>query len=177
MADVKEIDSHTISDIVFSEVAPLWIREQEKNLAQTTCDRYGTMLELYILPVIGGRKVLDFTSEDADRIVKQIMEENQDRGKRGGGLKGGSLTLIRFIINNMISFAEDADGSKEKFEIPKSEKDSFLALTRQELEKVTWCARHNRCPEMLGVLLMIFMGIRILIWIAGRSGFISLCTG
>ena len=61
----------------------------------------------------------------------------------------------------MISFAEDADGSKEKFEIPKSEKDSFLALTRQELEKVTWCAKYNRCPEMLGVLMMIFMGIRL----------------
>ena len=98
MADVKEKDSHALSEIVFSDVAPLWIREQEKNLAQTTCDRYGTMLELYILPVIGERKVLDFTSEDADRIVKQIMEENQGRGKRGGGLKGGSLTLIRFII-------------------------------------------------------------------------------
>ena len=151
----------TFSNCIFSDVAPLWLAEQGKSLAQTTCDRYGTTLNRYILPLIGQARVKDITAGDTNRLLKTVMEQNVGKGKRGGGLKEGSLTLIRFIVTSIVTYAEDMDAPREKFVMPKSEKDVFYPLTEEELERVCMCAKHNHCPEMLGVLLMIFMGIRL----------------
>ena len=161
MAGKDEIICEMFSNCIFSDVASLWLAEQGKSLAQTTRDRYGTVLDLYILPLIGKIKVKDITPREIDRLLKTVMERNADKGKRGGGLKGGSLALIRFIVGSIVTYAEEMDTPRERFNVPKSERDVFYSLTEGELERVCMCAKHNHCPEMLSVLLMIFMGIRL----------------
>ena len=161
LAGKDEIIHDTLLNCIFSDVASLWLAEQGQSLARTTCDRYGTALELYILPLVGKLKVKDITPRETDRLLKTVMECNADKGKRGGGLKGGSLALIRFIVMSIVSYAEEMDTPRERFDMPKSEKDVFYPLTEEELERVCMCAKHNHCPEMLGVLLMVFMGVRL----------------
>lgn len=144
----------------FKDVASMWLNRERNPIARTTRDRYETILELYILPYIGESCLQDITEEMIDSLLEKVSSDTANKGKDGGSLKGNSLVLIRDITRRIITFAKDNDGGREKFEIPVSKAGVFLPLSVKELEKICRCAKANHSREMLGVLLMIFMGIR-----------------
>ena len=159
--DMEETPTEELAECLFAEAASLWMAEKENTLAQTASSRYRFMLERYILPLIGGTRVIDITSAETEEMIRTVMGQNEGKGKRGGSLKGGSISMIRFIVRSVIAYASGEENTGEKVELVRSEKDEFLPLTEREVEQVCRCARFNHCPEMLGVLMMIFMGIRL----------------
>ena len=146
---------------IFSEVAPLWLLEEGKKLADTTIDRYRTTLELYIIPYIGDTVIRDISDDEIRNMLSEVMTYSADRGRLGGRLKGNSIARVQEIAMRVVKFANDRDFPKKRIDIPKPDKGRFLPLAFEEQKAVCSLAMKNKSPEMLAVLMMLFTGIRL----------------
>ena len=151
----------TYTNQEFSKVASIWLESVGESLAMTTKDRYNAMIDLYITPYIGSVKIRDISNVEIEELIGKVVSDAANKGRQGGALKESAYKRIREIVKRVVEFAQEKDFPNSKAEIPQSEKFGYHSLSLEEQEAIVGCAMKNRCVEMLGVLMMLFTGIRI----------------
>ncbi len=146
--------------MTFEQIGALFLKEQEQKLAITTYEKYSSILEKYVFPKIGKVLIEDVDNEAIKSMIVAISEDEANTGREGAGLKSGTLKLIDQVTRMVVDFFK-SDGDDDRSYIEGGDSKSYERLSPQEIERVCRCAYYNRTPEMLGILLMLYTGIRI----------------
>ncbi len=148
------------ADVSFAEAAVLWLAEQEKMLRPATYVSYQRCVNRHILPHLGDRKAKDVTRRTAEELVNSLAAGTGEAGRTGKGLRGNSLAFVRDITLRIAAFAKRKD-APEAPETRADEKRPYTCLAPQEIERLCFFAKHHPSREMLGIMLMLFTGIRL----------------
>ncbi|MBQ9438300.1 MAG: tyrosine-type recombinase/integrase family protein, partial [Lachnospiraceae bacterium] len=161
----------------FREVALEWL-EAQGHLSPVTKDQYRTVLERHIFPEIGDMEMREVSAAEAEHLVrltagkKQDMDGSGAQGKssRKGDAKAagkrkavgnGTLQRIRDITERVLEYASGKKLAGSRMDLHVVPENPYKPLSQEEIRKVCRCARENRTPEMLAVLLVLYSGIRV----------------
>ncbi len=134
-----------------------WLANRSEGLSPGTIDRYEFIMSKYAFPTLGDQEASSITPAQTGALLASLAAK-EERGEEA--IKGTTLETVRNLLFNVISFAKgDKDIPKELRELYKIEKTPYEPLSRQEVRRIVDCAKYQRCPEMLGVLLALYTGI------------------
>lgn len=148
------------SNITLQEIGQKFLREQEEKLALTTYEKYSSILEKYVFPHIGKMDISGVDNDAIKTMIMTITEDEANTGREGTGLKSGTLKLIDQVTRMVVEYARK-DGGDDRDYIEGGDTKSFERLSLSEIERLCSCAYYNHTAEMLGILLMLYTGIRI----------------
>ena len=159
LAEVKVKLREEFSDetIRFSDAVTEWLEDRRKHLAAATTDRYEYFLYRYFVPEFGDRDINSITDIEINAFIVGLA----DKDKYGDNAIGGTtIENLRSIAGSVVSFARK---NKQEYQslrsMVKIERDSYEPLDSDEIRRLVSCAKYNRNPEMLGVMLTLFTGI------------------
>lgn len=162
--NIEETKLNNTENETFYAASKLWLNHIKESVAATSFQRYESMLDIYINKSFGGLTIKDISVSEVDKYIEEINKTRGKRARDGKNLKPSTLKFVRNLIKNVIAYATYG---KELYEPDIEDKAStvknsqYEALTESDLRKICLCAKYERCPEMLAVLLMIYTGIRL----------------
>ena len=141
----------------FSEAMQEWINDRRGKISDASVDRYEYTLTKYVLPLIGDENIENITPTRINLIVADLANEE----KHGdNAIRGTSLQNIQSMISSVVSFVKNRGKDVPSLEsLVHIEKKPSEPLSDTETAKLIRCAKYNRCPEMLGVMLSLYCGI------------------
>jgi integrase len=108
--------------------------------------------------------IKDISAADVDKYIEEINKTRGKNAKDGKNLKPSTLKFVRNLIKNVIAYATYGEELYEpdiEGHTASTKNSQYEALIENDLRKICLCAKYERCPEMLAVLLMIYTGIRL----------------
>lgn len=143
--------------LTFSEAMQAWLNDRRKKLSVATTDRYEYLLNRYIIPNLGDEDVGSISETRINMLVASLT----DRETYGdNAIAGTTIENLRGIANSVLVFARMMNEEVPSIRsLTKIEKTLYEPVSDDEMIRLINCARYNVCPEMLGVLLVLFCGI------------------
>ncbi|MBO6137933.1 MAG: hypothetical protein J6O71_04895 [Lachnospiraceae bacterium] len=140
----------------FAQIARKWLDSRREKLSEASVDRYGYLLDKYVIPEFGGKDVEAVTMVQVSTYVNELS----DKGKYGdAAIRGSIVRRLLSITGSVLAFAQDGIGGMPARNSERFEKHSYEPLSDDELRRLIACTRYNRNEEMLGVMLSLFTGI------------------
>lgn len=141
----------------FHQAAEDWINERRGNISDASVDRYEYLMDKYILPEFGD---WDVSKVNMTRI-NTYLADLADREKHGEAAIGGTtIESLQSLAGSVLSFvAKRGSNVPALDELVKIEKNSYKPLSSDEIRRLIGCARYNKSPELLGVLLSLYAGL------------------
>lgn len=148
-------------NILFSEIAKLWLESSAATLKESTVAKYRNLLSHYILPVLGKYFLSEITN---DMIYTFGYELLKSGGKNGNGLSpktvSDSLSVLKSIQNYAIARNIDINFSVCHFQMKQSQK-VLRVFSLSEQQRLYQYLKVNQTFSNLGILLCLFTGIRV----------------
>lgn len=154
--NVSSNEPDFLENKAFRQVAQLWLASKKDSLASTTYTRYLNALERNIYPKYGDTPVSEITDEEIDSFAKTVAEKAEREGKN---VTFNMLRMTSGVLALAVNFARE-QGRQDAISDRTSDTREFTWLETAEIERICMCAKHNRSPEMLAVMLALFCGIR-----------------
>lgn len=143
-------------NLAFRKAAQLWLADKKDSIAATTYDRYSEALERDICPRYGDMPVSEITDEEIARFTQSIAEKT---GREGKSVTDNKIRMTSGILAMVVEYVR-GQGKQDIFPHFTVEKQEFEWLDEVIIERICLCAKRNRTPEMLAVMLALFCGIR-----------------
>lgn len=150
------IETDSMENQSLRQVAQLWLASKKEHIAATTYTRYLDALERNIYPKYGDTPVSEITDEEIRGFAKTIAEKARQEGK---SVTFSTLEMTSGVLALAVDFAR-GQGKQDAIADMASDKREYTCLETEEIERICRCARHNRTPEMLAVMLALFCGLR-----------------
>ena len=148
-------------NILFSEIAKLWLESSAATLKESTVAKYRNLLSHYILPVLGKYFLSEITN---DMIYTFGYELLKSGGKNGNGLSpktvSDSLSVLKSIQNYAVARNIDINFSVCHFQMKQSQK-VLRVFSLSEQQRLYQYLKVNQTFSNLGILLCLFTGIRV----------------
>ena len=145
----------------FKRFAALWLEETATNLRTTSVAKYRNIINLYLLPQFGKRRIGDF---DRARIAEFMSNLLTTGGARRCGLSPSTVNTVLLVLKWILDYASRETGSPSisfrKLRV-NSRKESAAVLTVADQEKLLTYLVEHPSPCNLGALLCLFFGLRI----------------
>lgn len=171
-AKIKLREAETIQDNVsrqstpeshnFATVADLWMKEISLRTKGATVQKYSYTLDNHILPDLGHINISEIDKE----LLTQYATEKLSHGRKDskGGLSASSVKGIMVIINSILRYA--IDNKLCSFALPKNikltmQKKELSVLSPAELKKLEIALSNSETPTAVGILISLYMGLRI----------------
>ena len=151
-------------DSTFLAASKKWLDHIKGSVATTSFQRYESLLDIYINKSFGELVIKDISAADVDKYIEEINKTRGKNAKDGKNLKPSTLKFVRNLIKNVIAYATYGEELYEpdiEGHTASTKNSQYEALIENDLRKICLCAKYERCPEMLAVLLMIYTGIRL----------------
>ena len=146
----------TAQNIDFESVCVQWLKENEIKNKQSTCARYKYIIEKYIFQNIKSVNITELKKEDINTLTRNLMYQNELSPKTVQDILNVLFQIIRFAENqNYI------DGFNFSVTKPKLQKNDLQVLTPDEQEKLVIYLKANKNYESMGILLSLFLGLRL----------------
>lgn len=146
----------------FAAVADLWMKEISLKIKGATVQKYSYTLDNHILPELGHINISGIDKE----LLTQYATEKLSHGRKDnkGGLSASSVKGIMVIINSILHYA--IDNKLCSFALPKNikltmQKNEFSILSPAELKKLEFALSNSETPTAVGILISLYMGLRI----------------
>lgn len=149
-------------NLLFVEVADLWMENNRLRLKGSTDYRYRNLLESHIIPDIGGRRIDLITGTEINTYLADKLQSGRIDNK--GGLSPSYVRSIMLIINSVLTYAIEHQMRpplQTKIYKPQAVKQDLPILTPQEQSKLVSQCRSHLDPTSIGVLLSLYAGLRI----------------
>lgn len=147
--------------IRFSQVAEAWFEEILPGIKESTVAKYKNMLYRYILPALGDRNIAAIDTEEIQHFCVQLLQSG-GRSRKGLSEKtvADILSLIRGILRHAAAKGQSGvpDLSGVHIRQPKKQMRIF---TVSEQKRLTDYLCSHREARNLGILLSLYMGLRI----------------
>ena len=147
--------SMKILEKTLSEVAVEWLEQKELELSEASIDRYQMILDCYVLPYMGNMAVKDITDYEIEKLLTDLSTENSERKEI---ISGSTVLSVRSEIQSILNYARKQ--SRPAVELTEGERTLTEPLATWEIRKICNLTSFNHTPEMLGVLLSLYCGIR-----------------
>ena len=96
-----QLSQSEYSESQICELFQLWFDYKKDRLKPKSLDRIESTVNTHIIPVIGGNRLCDITSEEIQRLVFDNMQKN--------GLSKSSMKKAYDDLNNFFNFCIDSD--------------------------------------------------------------------
>ena len=162
--NIEETKLNNTEDKTFYAASQQWLDHIKDSVAATSFQRYESLLDIYINKNFGELAIKDISAAEVDKYIEEINRTKGKRAKDRKNLKPSTLRFVRNLIKNVIAYVTygeelyepDIEGKASAIK-----NSQYEALSESDLRKICLCAKYERCPEMLAVLLMIYTGIRL----------------
>lgn len=144
------------------ELMEKWLEEQRSVIKQSTYAHYSYLLEKHIYPDLGSCYVSSVNNQSLDAFLKNKLMYGRLDGR--GGLSAKTVSDIRSLLKSGFSYALEQGYSCEitgKLYYPKQRKPRTKILTRQEQLRLEQYLSQNPEPLELGILTVLYSGLRI----------------
>lgn len=148
-------------EILFLEIASIWLKKNEHRFKESTVVRYENLLKLYILPVMGEKKMSEITNTFLERFCEQLLLCG---GEKQQGLSVKTVSDVFSLLRNILSeFSEFQNIYFQNINIRKIKPGfkEFRILSQYEQKKLCEYLYENLDERNMGILLCLFSGIRI----------------
>lgn len=152
----------TSRTLQFASIADLWLKEITLKAKGATVQKYSYTLDKHILPVLGHINITEFDRE----LLTQYATEKLTHGRKDnkGGLSASSVKGIMVIINSVLRYA--LDNKLCSFALPSNiklttQKKELSVLSPVDLNKLEIALANSETPTAVGILISLYMGLRI----------------
>lgn len=166
-AKLKELDNTGINisktkKTFLKEIAFEWLKYTEETVKVSTYSRYFNLVEKHIVPYFERVKITDLNN----LMVEEFVQEKYRNGRldKKGGLSPKSVHDIYSVLIQIIKYAEKKnyiDHFNYDITLPKLEEYSCNVFSNADKIKLEQYVRLNTDLKKLGILLVIYTGIRI----------------
>ncbi len=146
----------------FSEVLDLWMDSNRIRLKGGTINKYQRVIEAQIKPELGNIKMSQITSA---RINAFLLDKLQDgRLDKQGALSASYVKTITLIITATIKYAtreQLCQPLRSPINKPTEQRQELTVLDISEQKRLETYLLHNISPTSIGILLSLYIGLRI----------------
>ncbi len=127
---------------LFSEVAELWMENNQLRLKRSTQYRYQNLLKVHIIPDIGSRRIDSITGAEINAYFAQKLQNG--RIDKKGGLSPSYVRSIVLLVNAVIAYAAQ-NGIRQPLQTklckPQIQKQELPVLTYNERKQlISFCS-------------------------------------
>ena len=141
----------------FSDATAVWLEDRKGNITNASIDRYEYLMDKYILPVFGDKDISQVSMVQINTYLTELAD-NKKHGK--SAVRGTTVENLRSLVGNVFAFVAKKERGILDIENPvKVEKVPYAPLSSDEIRRLVSCAKYNRSPEMLGVMLCLYTGL------------------
>lgn len=141
--------------------AEKWLASIGQQVRESTFVKYYTIVNKHLLPVLGEVCVEEMSHELIESHMLRLMREG---GKNKTPLSPRTVSDVLSVLRSILRFARrggsivPCDGSSVRIRRPPVE---IKALTRQEQDRLCCYLYRDLTPRNVGILLSLFMGLRV----------------
>lgn len=150
------------ADRRFSEVLYLWEQSNRVRLKGGTEQRYDYLIKTHILPELGSLKLSKISATTVNSFLNKKLNSGRINGK--GGLSAAYVSSIMIIVSSALSFAvaeQMCPPLRTPIFKPQAEKKDLEILSFEDQATLEQYARANPSPTSIGILISLYMGLRI----------------
>lgn len=152
----------TSADITFEAAAAQWLQIGSVNLKESTCSKYRNLLKNHILPELGPCKIKKMETAVLERFLCQKLETGRLDGR--GGLSRKTvrdiLSVIKLVLKHAKAMGAVTSCEPGNIHIKVEEQEPDI-LSREEQEALEKHLLEHISPRNTGILLSLYMGLRI----------------
>jgi len=140
--------------VLWSSVCEKWLDQKRLCLKQSSYAQYGCIMRKHILPYWGRQSVQELTSGGVNGFIQALSERL-------------SAKTVRDVLNvflQVVRFAEKKHGvhiDYEEISRPKAQAGNLPVLSPDEQRRLSVCLRADPSRINVGILLLLYTGIRI----------------
>ena len=139
-----------------------WLENVKWNVKESSYVKYRNLVQNHILPELGGWPAVRLTTE----VIEEFVQKKLQRGKLDGmgGLSEKSVRDILAVVKEICLYAMGCDVEipcrfeRIKIRNGKLETEVLNLQKQKELEQFLLS---DECPKKTGVLLSLYMGLRV----------------
>lgn len=151
----------TYNQIEFSQLVESWIQKNEVLLKESTLVKYKNILNSYILPVMGPKRMNEITYKVIEEFYNQLLITG---GRSKKGLAPKTVADIMSLFRNILKYVADfgiQPACDAKLITVKQTPKSLRVLSKKEQEQLCQYLYENLNLRNTGILICLFTGIRI----------------
>ncbi len=153
----QEVESRYLSNnnISVSQAYQEWLSAIGNRVKESTCANYRTKFEKHILPEFGETLCCDLTAGKINTFINKKLAD---------GLSAGYVRDIFTVLRSMLRYAQEEYGfhiSLRNVALPKIVKRKAEKISGGEQKKLTAYLKDNMDHTAIGILLSLYMGLRI----------------
>lgn len=148
--------------ITLKQLMEEWMESRRNEVKESTFAHYKNIVEKHILPALGETCLQNLQTETIDDFLKEELISG--RIDRKGGLSPKTVADIRSVLVLALKFARKkhyACQIEQDIYYPKIRRSAAKVLTREEQAKLEQFLFQNPSPLGLGILLVLYGGLRI----------------
>ena len=148
--------------ITLKQLMEEWMESRRNEVKESTFAHYKNIVEKHILPALGETCLQNLQTETIDDFLKEKLISG--RIDRKGGLSPKTVADIRSVLVLALKLARKkhyACQIEQDIYYPKIRRSAAKVLTREEQAKLEQFLFQNPSPLGLGILLVLYGGLRI----------------
>lgn len=148
--------------ITLKQLMEEWMESRQNEVKESTFAHYKNIIEKHILPELGEACLQNLHTETIDDFLKEKLISGRIDGK--GGLAPKTVADIRSVLILALKYARKKHYScqiDQDIFYPKIGRSAAKVLTREEQAKLEQFLFQNPSPLGLGILLVLYGGLRI----------------
>lgn len=141
--------------ITVGKIYTEWLNAVVNRVKESTLSNYKVKFEKHILPEFGEVPCADLTAGRINAFINQKLAE---------GLSASYVRDIFTVFKMMLKYAQEEYGfmlSLKNVVLPKSERKQVEKISDTQQKKLVSYLKANMSPTAFGILLSLFMGLRI----------------
>lgn len=157
-----DIEKKINNKLIFRDVAQQWLSYMSAGTKQSTSVKYRNVLERHILPVLGDAVMQDISASDIEKFSLQKLQNGRLDGK--GGLSAKTVNDMLSVIREIFYYAEKRNSCAlcrfREVHVKQPER-NLQIITKKYQEKLEQYLLMNESLRNIGILMSLYMGLRI----------------
>ncbi len=173
----KSLKSRKSSGKTFKRYALEWLEEARLELRESSLAKYRNVVNLYLLPTLGGKRPRDFNRFNIGEFSSMLLSSG---GTKGRGLQPSTVNTVLTVLKRILDYASQKTDcptvSFRKLRV-NVRKPTADVLQRSEQKRLWDYLTADLSPCSIGILICLAYGLRIGEICALRWGDIDLEKG
>lgn len=163
-AVLQELKAHPFSSLPAKSLGVIiqeYLEEHKFEIKPSTYARYVEISEKHLIPDLGLMQVSEFTRDDGNSYVKELLSNGKAQGK---GLAPKTVKDIASVLKLVLKYAEEKHyilNAPIDFFVPKQGHSTIQILAPSQRERLETFACTTKDSYKFGVYLCLYTGLRI----------------
>lgn len=152
------IETNSTPAMLYKDLANNWLKNTKLRVKESTYSRYYSQVQKHILPHLGKYQASKISTELIEQLIGRMLKSTEDGGF---GLSPKTTEDILIIMKSILKFGKyHANLDLDRIKIKKEDKNPRV-LTKEAKDRLSQYLYHNPECAQAGILLSLYMGIRI----------------